>query len=124
MTKSINKIKARKAAAKQRAKMTQILRDKIKRRDNYTCQYCGLSTRDEPNLLLEIDHIIPVSRGGLTTEDNLQTLCWICNRRKSNKIITDPTEIITKRYEAEPANIIHIHIHIHTENQTEEKNHG
>lgn len=41
----------------------------------------------EPNLLLEIDHIIPVARGGETVEDNLQTLCWKCNRAKSDKII-------------------------------------
>ena len=41
----------------------------------------------EPNLLLEIDHIIPVSKGGLTEESNLQTLCWKCNRSKSDKIL-------------------------------------
>ena len=35
----------------------------------------------------EIDHIIPVSKGGLTTEDNLQTLCWRCNRSKGNKMV-------------------------------------
>ena len=35
---------------------------------------------------LEIDHIIPVSKGGKTTPDNLQVLCSKCNRRKSNKI--------------------------------------
>ena len=41
----------------------------------------------EPNLLLEIDHIIPVAKGGLTEESNLQTLCWKCNRAKSDKLI-------------------------------------
>ena len=71
----------------QRTLMTQKLRDFIKRRDNYTCRNCGNSTYIEPNLLLEIDHIIPVSKGGRTVEDNLQTLCWKCNRAKSNKII-------------------------------------
>ena len=44
------------------------------------------SLSKEPNLLLEIDHILPVSKGGLTTEDNLQTLCWRCNRSKGAKI--------------------------------------
>ncbi len=34
------------------------------------------------NLLLEIDHIIPVSKHGCTVENNLQTLCWKCNREK------------------------------------------
>ena len=65
--------------------MTSKLREKIKRRDNYTCQICGISTRDEPHLLLEIDHIVPLAKNGLTTEDNLQTLCWKCNRSKGAK---------------------------------------
>ncbi|WP_411815422.1 HNH endonuclease [Kurthia gibsonii] len=39
-----------------------------------------------PNLLLEIDHIIPISKGGMSSEDNLQTLCWKCNRSKGAKI--------------------------------------
>ena len=70
----------------QRVLMTTALREKIKNRDNYTCQHCGLSIREEPNLLLEIDHVIPLSKGGITEESNLQTLCWKCNRHKGNKI--------------------------------------
>lgn len=72
----------------QRKLMTSKLREFIKKRDNYTCCNCGNSIHNEPNLLLEIDHIIPVSKGGCTTEDNLQTLCWKCNRAKSDKIIS------------------------------------
>jgi len=71
----------------QRALMTKKMREAIKVRDNFTCCTCGNSTHTEPNLLLEIDHIIPVSKGGYTVEDNLQTLCWKCNRAKSNKLI-------------------------------------
>ena len=70
----------------QRALMTNKLRECIKKRDDFTCRFCGNSTFLEPNLLLEIDHIIPVSKGGCTIEDNLQTLCWKCNRAKSNKM--------------------------------------
>ncbi|MBS5849843.1 MAG: HNH endonuclease [Clostridium sp.] len=66
--------------------MTNKLREHIKERDHFTCCSCGNSIYAEPNLLLEIDHIIPVSKGGHTTEENLQTLCWKCNRAKSNKI--------------------------------------
>ena len=80
------KIKFKKSVAGQRALMTPKLRDEIKARDNNACQICGLSTKDEPNLLLEIDHIIPLSKGGMTAEDNLQTLCWKCNRSKGSKI--------------------------------------
>lgn len=80
------KIKFKKSAAGQRALMTSKLRQKIKERDHFTCKHCGASVAQEPHLLLEIDHIVPVSKGGLTTEDNLQTLCWRCNRSKSNKL--------------------------------------
>lgn len=67
--------------------MTSALKRKILNRDNYTCQKCGNSIRKEPNLLLEIDHIKPLSKGGVTTEENLQVLCWRCNRSKGNKIL-------------------------------------
>ena len=82
------KIKFNKSAAGQRALMTSRLREHIKQRDHYTCRYCGASLAEEPHLLLEIDHIVPVSKGGMTTEDNLQTLCWKCNRSKSNKVFS------------------------------------
>ncbi|MBQ9862713.1 MAG: HNH endonuclease, partial [Lachnospiraceae bacterium] len=71
----------------QRALMTSKLRQHIKERDDYTCKICGNSTHKEPNLLLEIDHIVPISKGGTTVEKNLQTLCWKCNRSKSDKVI-------------------------------------
>lgn len=79
------RIKFRQSVAGQRALMTKKLRESIKERDQHSCQNCGLSTREEPNLLLEIDHIRPLSKGGMTTVSNLQTLCWRCNRTKSAK---------------------------------------
>lgn len=82
-----NKLTAKAFAKEQRTLMTKKLRDYIKNRDNFTCCNCGNSTFKEPNLLLEIDHIIPVAKGGLTEESNLQTLCWKCNRSKSDKIM-------------------------------------
>lgn len=81
-----NKLTANAFTKEQRALMTNKLREFIKSRDNFTCCNCGNSIHSEPNLLLEIDHIIPVSKGGCTVEENLQTLCWKCNRSKSNKI--------------------------------------
>lgn len=80
-------VKFRGSVAGQRALMTSRLRDFIKSRDNHTCKSCGASARNERNLLLEIDHIIPLSKGGATCEGNLQTLCWRCNRRKGSKIL-------------------------------------
>ena len=82
-----SKLTASAFAKEQRNLMTKKLREQIKKRDNFTCCTCGNSTYNEPNLLLEIDHIIPVAKGGCTTEDNLQTLCWKCNRAKSDKIV-------------------------------------
>lgn len=82
-----SKLTAGAFAKEQRMLMTKKLREFAKQRDHFTCCNCGNSTAIEPNLLLEIDHIIPVSKGGRTTEDNLQTLCWKCNRAKSDKII-------------------------------------
>lgn len=80
------KIRWAKSAAGQRALMTARLRSFIKGRDNYSCVSCGISIHAEPHLLLEVDHILPVSKGGLSVPDNLQTLCWRCNRRKGAKL--------------------------------------
>jgi 5-methylcytosine-specific restriction endonuclease McrA len=79
-------IKWRKSVEGQRALMTPKLREFIKERDNYTCCICHNSTEKEPNLLLEIDHITPLSKGGMTEVNNLQTLCWKCNRSKGAKV--------------------------------------
>jgi 5-methylcytosine-specific restriction endonuclease McrA len=68
--------------------MTAKLRNFIKERDHFTCKQCSASVAAEPNLLLEVDHIVPVSKGGLSELTNLQTLCWRCNRTKSNKLLT------------------------------------
>ncbi len=84
-----DEIKWKKSVAGQRALMTSQLRNIIKKRDNYRCCSCTLGIEDEPNLLLEIDHIQPVSKGGLTTYENLQTLCWKCNRKKGAKVLVD-----------------------------------
>lgn len=77
------KITKKEHSKAQRSAMTRDLREAIKQRDNYTCCICGNSVYKEPNLLLEVDHIIPVAKGGKTEASNLQTLCWKCNRIKS-----------------------------------------
>lgn len=83
-----SKIKFKKSAAGQRSLMTATLRTSIKTRDKFTCKSCTISIAREPHLLLEVDHIMPVSKGGMSVEENLQTLCWKCNRTKSNKIVS------------------------------------
>lgn len=80
------RIKWKKSIKGQRSLMTSALRQKILQRDGYKCKKCGANVAREPNLLLEVDHIIPLSKGGMTKESNLQTLCWRCNRSKGAKI--------------------------------------
>lgn len=82
-------IKWKKSVAGQRALMTSKLRNYILTRDGYKCKYCGANIEDEPNLLLEVDHIVPLAKGGMTNEENLQTLCWKCNRSKGSKIVME-----------------------------------
>jgi len=50
-------------------------------RDQYTCQYCG---REEPKANLNLDHVLPRSRGGKSSWENLVTSCHPCNRKKGN----------------------------------------
>ena len=54
----------------------------VLRRDNHRCVYCGVSAKKAE---LEIDHIIPFSKGGSNAISNLQTLCSVCNKGKSNR---------------------------------------
>ena len=58
------------------------LRYKVMMRDNFKCCACGASPAKNPEIELHIDHIIPWSKGGETTIDNLQTLCSKCNLGK------------------------------------------
>ena len=55
----------------------------ILKRDDYRCQICGVTAKEGAKL--HVDHIKPISKGGLTVPDNLQTLCDRCNLGKSDK---------------------------------------
>ncbi len=61
------------------------LRFQILKRDR-VCQLCGATKKQER---LEVDHIVPRSKGGTNDPDNLQVLCASCNRGKSNRDDTD-----------------------------------
>ena len=60
------------------------LRFKVMQRDKFTCQHCGASPAKDPSVELHLDHIVPWSKGGETTYENLQILCLKCNLGKSN----------------------------------------
>lgn len=67
------------------AKVTRAMRYDVLRRDGFRCVRCGRGRED--GVKLHVDHIIPVSRGGKSTMDNLQTLCEDCNCGKGNKYL-------------------------------------
>lgn len=60
------------------------LRFLVNRRDRFTCRACGRSPANEVGVVLHVDHIVPWSKGGETTLENLQTLCEKCNLGKSD----------------------------------------
>jgi len=62
-----------------RKPISKKLRFEIFKRDVFKCQYCG---KMPPLTILEVDHIIPVIKGGKNNEDNLITSCFDCNRGK------------------------------------------
>jgi len=62
------------------------LRRDVMQKDNYTCNECGASPKTSKGVFLEIDHIIPVSKGGGNEIANLQTLCDVCNAGKGNQL--------------------------------------
>lgn len=68
----------------ERGKVSNKLRFKVYARDGYRCRCCK---RKFESKFLEVDHILPISKGGKSTIDNLQTLCHNCNQAKGTKYI-------------------------------------
>ena len=61
--------------------VTDAVKEQVKLRDGECCLCCGGRTK------LQVDHIVPVYRGGTDGMDNLQTLCKVCNRTKGEQTI-------------------------------------
>lgn len=66
----------------ERGKVSNKMRFSIYARDGYRCRMCGASGKFAQ---LEIDHIMPIAKGGKSTYNNLQTLCHKCNIKKGDK---------------------------------------
>jgi ATP adenylyltransferase len=62
------------------------IRYKVLKAGKQRCALCGITAKER---MLDVDHIIPRSRGGSSKEENLQVLCAKCNRSKGNKDDTD-----------------------------------
>lgn len=67
--------------------ISERMRFRVLARDGFTCQSCGASPIKERGVELNVDHIIPWSKGGETIESNLQTKCQRCNLGKGNAFI-------------------------------------
>lgn len=83
-----------------RRRVTDKIKQQVFDRDNRTCQICGISWQFLENiceglgdyLLLETDHIVSVKNGGSGADiENLQCLCWRCNRTKGGKRTNEET---------------------------------
>lgn len=78
-----------------RTNLTKKIRFEIFKRDSFKCQYCG---QEAPDVILEVDHIIPVSKGGENELMNLITSCFDCNRGKGKRKIND-NDVLKKQKE-------------------------
>lgn len=76
------------------------VRFEVFKRDKFTCTYCG---RKAPDVVLEVDHIIPVAEGGKNDIMNLTTSCRDCNRGKGKRTLSDDSAIERQRVALEDA---------------------
>ena len=67
-----------------RPRRVKLSSEEVFKRDNRLCQYCGIKCTDK---IISIDHIIPKSKGGRNTWNNLVTACFACNNKKGSKTL-------------------------------------
>ena len=88
-------------------KEISLSRRNVLHRDNYTCQYCGDRRHD-----LTIDHIVPRSKGGFDTWDNVVAACLRCNVKKGDRTPKEasmPLAMVPRR----PLSHVHFEISKH-----------
>ena len=74
------------------------IRFEVFKRDKFSCQYCG---QKAPDVILHVDHLDPVSKGGTNEILNLVTSCVDCNSGKSNVLLSDETVLAKQRAQVE-----------------------
>src|SRR5215203_5956768 len=82
----------------------KITRRAVFARDRWTCQYCG---HERGNLT--VDHVIPRSKGGTSTWDNIVTCCAPCNRRKGDRL-PKQAKMVPARAPRAPSPTVFIHV--------------
>jgi len=90
---------ARKAA--KRKGLSKKLRFEVFKRDSFCCQYCG---RSAPDVLLVVDHIEPVSKGGVNALVNLITACRDCNSGKAGRLLSDESVALKQKKQLDELN--------------------
>ena len=81
----------------------KITRRAVFARDNWTCQYCGARSN------LTVDHVIPRSKGGGSSWDNIVASCAPCNRRKGDALLRQVGMRLAKQPRTPPATVF-IHV--------------
>jgi 5-methylcytosine-specific restriction endonuclease McrA len=81
----------------------KITRRAVFARDNWTCQYCGARSN------LTVDHVIPRSKGGGSSWENIVASCAPCNRRKGDALLRQVGMRLLKKPRTPSANVF-IHV--------------
>ena len=81
-----------------RQSIKKSVRFEVFKRDSFTCQYCGKAA---PDVVLHVDHIKPVSRGGENDLLNLITSCADCNLGKGARELSDDSIVAKQREQLE-----------------------
>ncbi len=92
--------------------LPKCIRDYVRDRDNWTCQYCGSKDR------IGVDHIVPMIRGGTHEFDNLVACCKSCNSRKYDKLLSETKFKLKRKPPKEPFSAIEYYRGCRNENKT------
>ncbi len=84
-----------------RSTISKKTRFEVFKRDSFTCQYCGASA---PAVVLQIDHIQPVSKDGDNDILNLITSCFDCNAGKKDRLLSDDSAVQKQKAQLDELN--------------------
>lgn len=84
-----------------RKSLTKKVRFEVFKRDSFKCQYCGSSA---PDVILHVDHIDPISKGGDNSIINLITSCDDCNFGKSDIRLSDDSAVKKQKEQLDELN--------------------
>lgn len=101
MIHSVTKINTNHHYMAARKAIPKSLRFEVFKRDSFKCQYCGASA---PEVVLEVDHIHPVSKKGGNDILNLITSCFACNSGKSDKLLSDNSVVAKQKQQLDELN--------------------